>query len=234
MSRIHLAKSETDKTPSCGRETASPSISFVEFCGPETLSTDKRITNAFQHCTMCARRAKKILQQPATKSAPADEFTNLEAKRTAMRTGITKLLASLSLTRRDMCGMGDAEILDALATTYTGLGVLEAGALLAGIATTARELEQVTPESLGSFFAVHNARIEAERAVSPAAQELAASWAQDTRTPEQRLADYNERHAAFGLSIAADIRATGLRMTNPSDRLERFDTAARIVDEVRA
>lgn len=161
------------------------------------------------------------------------EFTTLESKRDAMRAGITKLLASLGLTRRDMCGMSDAEILDALATTYTGLGVLEAGALLAGIAVTARELEQVTPESLGSFFAVHNARISAERQVNPAAQALAASWTADTRTPEQRLADYNARHAAFGLGIAADIRATGLRLNDPVDRLKCFDAAARIVDEVR-
>lgn len=151
----------------------------------------------------------------------------------------------------------------------------------------------ITEESIAAFFVELNARLDAEavaNAPSEAAQALAASWAQDTRTEderlaqfygtlathdmqadhsglsylrstsersshdsavinatlaahygrlhlaassEQRLADFNSRHAAFGLSIAADIRATGLRMLNSSDRLERFDTAARIVDQVR-
>lgn len=162
-----------------------------------------------------------------------NEFTTLEAKREAMRTGTDRLLATLGLTRRNFDVQGDADIHDALAGAYAKLGVTDASADLTQIAAITRELEQVTPNSLGGFFAAHNARIDAERQTSTAAQELAASWTADTRTPEQRLADYNERHAAFGLSIAADIRATGLRMTNPGDRLERFDTAARIVDEVR-
>jgi len=163
----------------------------------------------------------------------ANEFTTLESKRDAMRAGITKLLASLSLTRNDFAGMGDADTLFALSTTFQKQGCINASLTTLKLANTARKLETVTPESLGGFFAAHNARIEAERQVSPAAATLAASWAQDARTPEQRLADYNTHHAAFGLKIAADIRATGLGMTDPVDRLERFDTAARIVDEVR-
>lgn len=162
-----------------------------------------------------------------------NEFTTLEAKRTAMRAGVDSALRSLGLTRRNFDMQSDAEILDALSATYSKLAITDVGAVLATVANLARELEQVTPESLDGFFAAHNARIEAERAVSPAAATLAASWAQDARTPEQRLADYNTHHAAFGLKIAADIRATGLGMTDPVDRLERFDTAARIVDEVR-
>jgi len=206
----------------------------------------------------------------------ANEFTTLESKRDAMRAGITKLLASLSLTRNDFAGMGDADTLFALSTTFQKQGCINASLTTLKLANTARELETVTPESLGGFFAAHNARIEAERQVSPAAQELAASWQpQPTLTgdlaemmagwntieaaakeqfpgasPEEiyqttasamnralglpdKRASYEARHAAFGLGVASDIRATGLRMTNPSDRLERFDTAARIVDEVR-
>lgn len=153
--------------------------------------------------------------------------------------------------------------------------------------------DSITEESLAAFFVELNACLDAEAAAnapSEAAQALAASWAADTRTEDQRLAefygsmaaadatadhsalsylratsersshdnavanatlaahygrlhlaasggqrlaDYNARHAAFGLKIAGDIRATGLRLTDPGDRLERFDTAARIVDQVR-
>lgn len=105
-----------------------------------------------------------------------DEFTELEAKREAIRTGVTKLLKTLSLTRRDMGGLGDADILFTLADTFAKTASPAASLTTLKLANTARELETVTPESLAGFFAAHNARISAERPVSPAAAKLAASW----------------------------------------------------------
>lgn len=55
----------------------------------------------------------------------------------------------------------------------------------------------------------------------------------DGRTYAQRVADFHAAMTAFGLGIATDIRATALRLTDPSARLERFAIADQIVDEVR-
>lgn len=126
-----------------------------------------------------------------------NEFTNLEAKRDAMRVGTDRLLATLGLTRRSFDTQSDAEIHDALAGAYAKLGVADASADLKQIAATARELEQVTPESLDGFFAAHNVRISAERQVNPAAQALAASWVEPTLASDiaEMMKGWNEIEA---------------------------------------
>ncbi len=105
-----------------------------------------------------------------------NEFTELEAKREAMHAGVDRLLGTLSLTRKDFAGMGDADILFALSGTFAKQECINASLTTLKLANTARELEQVTPESLAGFAAAQCARMDAEQQGSPAAAALAASW----------------------------------------------------------
>ncbi len=105
-----------------------------------------------------------------------NEFTELEAKREAMHAGVDRLLATLKLSRRDFGTQSDADILYTLADTFAKTASPAASLTTLKLAATARDLETLTDESVAGFFAAHDARMIAERTVSPAAQELAASW----------------------------------------------------------
>lgn len=156
-----------------------------------------------------------------------NEFTNLEAKRDAMRVGTDRLLATLGLTRNDFAGMGDADTLFALSTTFQKQGCINASLTTLKLANTARELETVTPESLDGFFAAHDARIEAERQVGPAAQELAASWT-DTRTEDQRLAEF------YGSMAVSDATANHSALTYLRESSERAAHDSAVANATRA
>jgi hypothetical protein len=124
-----------------------------------------------------------MLYIPPCQTAPTEEnkmqitFTELEASRTAMRTGTDNLLASLGISRREFGTQSDAEILFAMADKFTAENKSVSAVLTTlKLATTARELEQATAASLAGFGAAHAERIDAERTVSPEAWALAASW----------------------------------------------------------
>lgn len=62
----------------------------------------------------------------------------------------------------------------------------------------------ITEESIAAFFVELNARLDAEavaNAPSEAAQALAASWAADTRTEDERLAQFYGSMAASDATV---------------------------------